>query len=229
MTAPVDSAGEQVDAAREQVAAACRRLAAAGLVPGTSGNVSARAGHAVAVTATGLGLAEATAEGISVVGLDGTLLAGRYEATSELPLHLAVYARYPAGAIVHTHAPASTAVSCLVEEVPPIHYATLSFGGPVHVAPFATFGTPELAEAVVAALADRKGALMANHGAITWSGDLAQAVELTAVLEWLCEVYLRAAAAGTPRVLTGAQLDAVARAMRLRSYGTVRPAQTQPE
>ena len=38
---------------REAVAAAARRLAADGLVLGTSGNVSARAGEHVAITPTG--------------------------------------------------------------------------------------------------------------------------------------------------------------------------------
>jgi L-fuculose-phosphate aldolase len=236
-----------VHSLREDVAAACRRLAAEGLVPGTSGNVSARLrapgsddqwrdDGVVAVTASGLALAQATADDVIVVALDGTLLIGDLEPTSELPLHLAVHARIPAaGAVVHTHAPASTAVGCLVDEVPPIHYATLLLGGPsVPVAPFATFGTPDLADAVLAALrhGQRSGALMAHHGAITWGAGLPAALERTAVLEWLCEVYLRAAAAGTPRVLTASQLADVAAELSRRHYGNlhrVRSAEpTQP-
>ena len=212
------------EALRAQVATVCRTLAEAGVVPGTAGNVSAREGGLVAVTATGLVLRTAEPDDVTVVDLDGTVVEGRLEPTSELALHLAVYTTTPARAVVHTHAPASTAAGLLVDELPAVHYATLHLGGPVRVAPFEPFGTPELARAVVTALEGRRGALMANHGALTWGADLAEAAMLTEVLEWTCDVWLRAAAAGTPRVLTTAQLAAVAEQMSRRGYGSVRPA-----
>lgn len=216
--------GDPLAALRAQVATVCRTLAEAGVVPGTAGNVSARDGDLVAVTATGLVLRTAEPDDVTVVDLAGTVVAGGLEPTSELALHLAVYATTPARAVVHTHAPASTAAGLLVDELPAVHYATLHLGGPVRVAPFEPFGTPELARAVVAALDGRRGALMANHGALTWGADLAEAAMLTEVLEWTCDVWLRAAAAGTPRVLTAGQLDAVAAQLARRGYGTVRPA-----
>ena len=90
---------------REQVAAASRRLAAEGLVLGTAGNVSARSGDEVAITPTGAVLAELESEQVSVVDLDGNQVDGELAPTSELDLHLGVYRRYEAGAVVHTHAP----------------------------------------------------------------------------------------------------------------------------
>lgn len=218
------TAGEPLAGLRAQVATVCRTLAEAGVVPGTAGNVSAREGDLVAVTATGLVLRSAGPDDVTVVDLDGGVVAGSLAPTSELALHLAVYASTPARAVVHTHAPASTAAGLLVDELPAVHYATLHLGGPVRVAPFEPFGTPELAAAVVAALEGRRGALMAHHGALTWGADLAEAAMLTEVLEWTCDVWLRAAAAGAPRVLTAGQLDAVAAQMARRGYGTVRPA-----
>ena len=86
--------------------------------------------------------------------------------TSELDLHLGVYADTGAAAVVHTHAPFSTAVACVLDELPVIHYQQLLLGGAVRVAPYATFGTPELAAHVRDALADRQAALMANHGSV---------------------------------------------------------------
>ena len=71
----------------------------------------------------------------------------------------------------------------------------------MRVAPYATFGTPELAEGVLDALEGRTAALMANHGAITFAGDVDSAVELSLLLEWACDVYWRAATLGTPRTL----------------------------
>jgi L-fuculose-phosphate aldolase len=209
---------------REQVAAACRRLAADGLVVGTAGNVSARDGDHVAISATGAVLADATAEQVTVIDLDGRVVGGDLEPTSELDLHLGVYRRYDAGAVVHTHAPMATALSCVLDgELPCVHYQMLLLGGPVRVAPYATFGTPELAESVLDALDGRTAALMANHGAIAHAGDLANAVELSLLLEWACTVYWRAAALGTPRVLDERQRQAVVEAAVERRYGTTRP------
>src|SRR5829696_7446025 len=143
-----------LDRERDEVAAAGRALAAAGLVLGTAGNVSARNGDRVAITPTGAQLASLEADDVAVVGLDdGMVVAGSLAPTSELDLHLGVYRRYGAGAVVHTHAPAATALSCVLEhELPCVHYGMLMLGGSVRVAPYATFGTPELAESVLEAL-----------------------------------------------------------------------------
>src|SRR5436305_15232401 len=149
---------------REQVAAASRRLAAEGLVVGTAGNVSARAGDRVAITPTGAVLGGLEPDQVSVVDLDGAPLGGDLAPTSELALHLGVYRRFDAGAVVHTHAPLATALSCVLDELPCVHYQMLLLGGTVRVAPYATFGTPELAEAVLDARDGRNEALMANHG-----------------------------------------------------------------
>ena len=143
---------------------------------GTAGNVSARAGDHVAISATGAVLADATPEQVSVIDMDGRVVEGELAPTSELDLHLGVYRRYDAGAVVHTHAPMATALSCVLEdELPCVHYQMLLLGGPVRVARYATFGTPELAENVLEALEGRTGALMANHGAITHAAELASA------------------------------------------------------
>ncbi|WP_128379423.1 class II aldolase/adducin family protein [Streptomyces cavernae] len=208
---------------RAAVADACRRLGAAGLLIGTAGNVSVRVGERVAITATGAVLAELTADQVTVVDLDGDMVAGTLRPTSELELHLGVYQRYDAGAVVHTHAPMATALSCVLDELPCIHYQLLALGGTVRVAPYATFGTPALAESVLNALEGRSAALMANHGALTHAPTLDKAVEHALLLEWACGVYQRAAALGEPRVLDEQQQLAVIEAAIARNYGTTQP------
>jgi L-fuculose-phosphate aldolase len=204
--------------AREAIVAACRELSRTGLVVGTAGNVSARAGDLVAVTPTGVRYAELTPELVGVHRLDGTAVEAPLTPTSELPLHLAVYAARPeAGAVVHTHSPAATALSTLVDEVPAVHYYVAMFGGPVVVAPYATYGTEALAGHAVDALRGRTACLLGNHGAVTVGPDLAAALERSVYLEWLCDVYLRAASAGTPRLLSADQVAEVA--VRLSGYG----------
>ena len=212
-----------LESEREQVAAASRRLAAERLVLGTAGNVSARGdGDLVAITPTGAVLEDLEAEQVSVVDMDGNLVDGELEPTSELDLHLGVYRRYGAGAVVHTHAPWATAIACARDELPCVHYQMLLLGGSVRVAPYRTFGTPELAEAVLDALDGRTAALMANHGALNYAQDLAAAVDAALLLEWACEVYWRASALGEPRTLGEDERQAVIEAAASRGYGSTR-------
>jgi L-fuculose-phosphate aldolase len=212
-----------LDAERTRVAAVARSLAHDGLVVGTAGNVSARSEELVAVTPTGAVLAELTADQVAVVDLDGGQHGGTLAPTSELDLHLGIYRRFEAGGVVHTHAPYATALACVLDELPLVHYALLALGGAVRVAPYATFGTPELAEATLTALEGRQAALMASHGAITTGAAVEQALEHARLLEWGAELYWRAAAIGTPRTLGGEEQRAVIEAVLARGYGQTRP------
>ena len=207
---------------RERVAEAGRRLAAEGLVVGTAGNVSERAGELVAITPSGAQLRQLDAEQVAVIDLDGHQLDGELAPTSELALHLGVYRRYEAGGVVHTHAPMGTALSCVLGELPVVHYQMLLLGGPVRVAPYATFGTLELAELTLEALRDRSAALMANHGTIAHGPDLTAAVEQSLLLEWSCTLYWRAAALGSPRTLDEDAQLATINAVLERGYGPAR-------
>jgi L-fuculose-phosphate aldolase len=207
---------------RKRVAEAARRLAAEGLVTGTAGNVSERAGELIAVTPTGAELQTLTAEAVVVVDLEGEPVDGDLAPTSELGLHLGVYERYDAGGVVHTHAPFATALSCVIDELPVIHYQMLGLGGTVRVAPYATFGTPELAELTLTALEGRSAALMANHGAIAYGSDLDQAMRQSTLLEWACTMYWRAASVGHIRTLGPDQQLAFVEAVAKRCYGSTR-------
>jgi L-fuculose-phosphate aldolase len=203
--------------------ATARRTADTGLVVGTSGNVSLRVGDTVLVTPSGVPYDRLGPEDVVGVGLDGRRLLGTAEPTSELPLHLAVHRATDARAVVHTHAVHATAVSTLVDELPPVHYMVAALGGPVRVARYATYGTPELAEAALAALADRSACLLRNHGTLAHGDDLDQAFERTAQLEWMCRLWLLASSlpGRSPSLLTDEELAAAAE--RLRHYGPSSP------
>jgi L-fuculose-phosphate aldolase len=196
---------------RAQVGDICRALRRDGLVVGTAGNVSVRVDDLVAVSPSGLDYADLTPELVGVHRMDGTAVAAPLRPSSELPLHLQVYARTRARAVVHTHAPASTALSCVVDEVPASHYYSAMFGGPLRVAPYATFGSDELADNVAGALHGRAAALMANHGAVVTAATLPEALELARYLEYVCDLHLRALSTGLPvRTLPDAEIDRVA-------------------
>jgi L-fuculose-phosphate aldolase len=213
-----------LDDERSKVAAAARLLASEELVHGTSGNVSARNGDRVAITPTGAVLAHLDAKDVTVVDLDGNVLHGKLAPTSEADLHLGVYRRYETGAVVHTHAPVATALSCVLDELPCVHYEMLLLGGAVRVAPYATFGTPALAISVVEALDGKTAALLANHGTVTHGADMDGAVKATQLLEWACGVYWRAASIGEPRVLGEDEQRAVVENALKIGYGSTKPA-----
>lgn len=209
-----------LEAERGAVCGTAQQMARDGLVVGTSGNVSLRAGGYLAVTPTGVDYARMRPEDIPVVTLAGERVEGALRPTSELPLHLAACGAGAIG-VVHTHAVHATAVSTLVDEVPPVHYLLGLFGGCVRVAPYATYGTRELAEGMLAAMADRTGCLLANHGTVTIGGDLASAYDRALQLEWLCRLWLTARSAGTPSLLPTEEIARVA--VKLRSYGQPKP------
>ena len=214
-----------LDDERSKVAAAARLLAAEGLVRGTSGNVSARSSDHVAITPTGAVLSRLDAEQVTVLDLDGNVVHGKLAPTSEADLHLGVYRRYEhAGAVVHTHAPIATALSCVLDALPCVHYEMLLLGGAVRVAPYATFGTPELAASAVEALDGKTAALLANHGTVAYGADMDAAVKATQLLEWACGVYWRAASIGEPRILDDAEQRAVVEHALKTGYGATRPA-----
>lgn len=213
---------------RIALAEAARDVAAGGLVVGASGNLGIRRGEHLLITPRGSRLtAIDPADCVCVALADGSV-SGEHATgslpSSELPLHLAVYAAAPeTKAIVHTHSHFATVLSTLVDEIPPIHYVTTEFGGPVRVAPYATYGTTELADDVAAALAGRSAALMANHGAVVTAATLVRAVEQAHQLEWLASVYWHARAFGTPTLLDDEQLGAVNMQTRALDAGRVDP------
>ncbi|MEU4497268.1 class II aldolase/adducin family protein [Streptomyces sp. NPDC023998] len=213
---------DAIERAWLELVATARRTAAEGLVVGTSGNVSVRVGPLVLITPTGVAYDRLTPQDVVAVDLDGNQLLGDLAPTSELPLHLEVYRNTSAGAVVHTHAVHATAVSTLVPVLPPIHYMTAALGGPVRVAPYALFGTEELAENMLRALAERTVCLLQNHGTVAYGDCLDQAYDRTAQLEWMCRLWLTAAALPgyAPSLLSDSQLSEAAE--KFRSYGQPR-------
>jgi L-fuculose-phosphate aldolase len=119
---------------------------------------------------------------------------------------------------VHTHSDACTALACLNEKLPAFHYMITRFGGDdVRCAPYVTFGTPALADVAVAALIDRSACLLANHGMIVTGANADDALTAALTLEALARQYLLARAAGKPRLLTRAEMQAARE--RFKTYG----------
>jgi L-fuculose-phosphate aldolase len=198
----------RMQAEREAVIAHSRRMAGDGLAVGTSGNVSVRTGDLIAITPTGVAYDDLTPADVCLVDLDGEPVDARLRPSSEVPMHTAVYRETDAGAVVHSHPLHATALSLLIDELPPVHYLIALLGGPVRVVPYAPYGTEELARLGVEGLADRTAVILANHGATTYGAHLDQAYTRSVYLEWLCRLWAEASKLGEPRLLDADQLAA---------------------
>jgi len=199
---------------RERVIATALGMNAAGINRAKAGNVSARSSaggfDGFLITPTGVAYDRLSPDDIVAVARDGEAR-GRLAPSSEWRFHRDVYAARPdAGAIVHTHAPFCTTLACLGRGIPAFHYMVAVAGGrDVRCAPYATFGSQELADAAVAALAERRACLLANHGMIAIGADLDRALGLAIEVESLAETYWRVLQVGEPVLLADDEMDRV--------------------
>ena len=210
-----------MDRYREDILAAARMLLDKGLVAGTWGNVSIRsaADKLVAVTPSGRSYANLRPEDIVIVDIGGQVRDGRWKPSSELPMHLAIYAARPdIHAIVHTHSVYASACAVARKAIPPIIEDLIQLnGGAVDVAEYALPGTATLAEAAVMALADKQVVLLANHGAVCCGHTLSEAMTASELVEKAAQIFIHANQLGGA-VILGDEDIAVMRDFYLSRY-----------
>jgi L-fuculose-phosphate aldolase len=214
--------GKEEAELRAKIVRVAQALDEAGFCPSKSGNVSARWRDGLLITPSGLPYAGMQPADIVEIDISGRLRAGAGKASSEWPFHTTIYrARPDAQAIVHTHSPMATALSCARKGIPAFHYMIALCGGSdVRCAEYATFGTQELADNAVTALADRKAVLLANHGVIALGGTLEGAHTIAAEVENLATQYLALLSAGLkPAILGKPEMRRVAD--KFAGYGKV--------
>ena len=209
-------------ALRAAIIATARGMNGAGINRGKSGNVSARSCadgfDGFLITPTGLAYDATTPDDIVAMTLEGAAHGERLP-SSEWRFHRDLYrARDDFRAIVHVHPPFATTLACHHRSIPAFHYMVAVAGGrDIRCAPYATFGSPALAAHAVAAMADRRACLLANHGMIAAGRDLADALALAIEVEGLAEMYWRALQLGDPKLLSDSEMDIVV--AKFRTYG----------
>ena len=204
----------------DAVVAASQRLISDRLTTGTAGNVSVRDGGQVWITPSGVAPGEMVGEQVVAIDMETGLPAdGASRPSSEWQFHVAVYdARPDIGAIVHTHSPWATAVSCTRRDVPPFHYMMVGTGdGTLKCAPYDPPGSKRLAAGVVAALGRRGACLLANHGVVATGAELAGAEAMAREVETLAQQYCLAQLLGGPELLDGQQVGELVQIFE--SYG----------
>jgi L-fuculose-phosphate aldolase len=191
-----------------------------GLNRGTSGNVSARLPDgAILISPSGVPASRLEPEHMVVVQADGSTAPGALKPSSEWRMHQQLLqARPDANAVVHCHSRYATTLACAGRPIPPLHYMVAVAGGAdIPIAPYSTFGSPELAKHVVEALAGRYGALMANHGQIALAPRLDQAFAIAEEIEEQAAIYWGTLMIGGPTLLSEAEMGAVLQ--RFAVYG----------
>ena len=200
---------------RREVVEHARRMNALGINQGTSGNISVRCGGTMLITPSATPYDEMQPHDISAmpIALADGAWSGPRKPSSEWRLHLGILRGRPeANAVVHTHATYCTTLAILRRGIPPVHYMMAAFGGvDIRCAPYATFGSAELATHALTALTGRNACLLANHGMIVIGPTLARAMWLAVELETLARQYCLSLQLGEPALLTEAEIADAAR------------------
>ncbi len=215
MTAPTASQ----DSAREGLVQVMRRMHASGLNRGTSGNASMRVEGGMMVTPSGVPPDALTPAGMVFVARDGTVPDGQMVPSSEYRMHYHILARRSdAHAVVHCHSRHATILACCNKPIEPIHYMVLVARAPgVPIAPFAVFGTEELAVNVVETMGPGYACLMAHHGQVTIGQSWQQALAIAEEIEEQAAITYGALLLGGAKVLTAEQLAGTVE--QFRGYG----------
>jgi L-fuculose-phosphate aldolase len=206
---------------REQVVRVCRLLYERGLVAGQDGNVSVRlGGDRLLVTPAGRAKGSLAPEDVVVTSLDGDVILGG-RASSEIRMHLALYARRPdVAAVVHAHPPVATGFAvagvAIDSDVLP---ETIFQVGDVALVPFAMPGTEALPRALEPFASTHDAFLLSNHGATTVGRSLAEAHRRMESLEHAARILLAARQLGAVRPLDAESVRAL-RAARAAIWNT---------
>lgn len=189
-----------------------KKLLESGLTTGTGGNLSIfnREQGLVAISPSGLDYRLSTPEDIVVMDLDGNIKDSQRKPSSEYGFHTILYReRADVNAVVHTHSVYATTVACLNMELPAVHYLVGFAGKKVPLAPYATFGSPELAENVIKTIGNYNAVLLANHGLIAVGDQIGNAFDAAEELELVARIYIQALSVGKPVIVPDDEMEKV--------------------
>jgi L-fuculose-phosphate aldolase len=201
-----------VAAARREIVTVCRRLWERGLIAGPDGNVSVRlAPDRILVTPAGMSKVDVRGNDLVEVRGDGRHLRGTRRASSELAVHLRIYARRDdIGAIVHAHPPVATGFAVAGEGFASSVLPEVIFQlGSVPIVPYEMPGTEALARQFDPFIPTHDAFLMANHGAVTIGPSLSIAHQRMESLEHTARILLTSRMLGRVNELSADQVAAL--------------------
>ncbi len=205
---------------RQEIVEYGLRMVRSGLTTGSGGNLSVLdpAQNLIAVSPSGIDYHEMTAADVVVVDRSGLTIDGHLKPSSELNFHLALYeARPEITAIVHTHSVYATTMACLQWEIPAVHYLVAFCGNKVPLAPYATFGSKELASGIVSSIGSYNAVLLANHGLVSVGVDMPSSFNVAEEIELVARIYYQAKSIGRPVLVDELEMERVVK--KFSSYG----------
>ncbi len=210
----------QLETERNTIVRFGLKLVESGLTSRTGGNLSIinRDTGQVAITPSGIDYDILRPEDVVLTDLDGNIQDGDYKPSSELGFHLSVYhQRQDVQAMVHTHSPYATTMACLGWEIPAVHYLVGFAGKKVPLAPYATFGTPELARNVAESIGEYNVLLLANHGLLAVGRNMDAAFAAAEEIEFVARIYYQTQSIGKPVILPEEEMEIVVE--KFKNYG----------
>ncbi len=195
---------ESTQDVKREVFDVCQEMLKAALVIGSSGNASIRISDSdtVAITPSNVEYTCMDVKDVMIINMDGEIVEGERNPSSEYPLHLAIYqARPDVNAIIHTHCVYASTMAVLREPLPPIvDEFVIRIGGQVEVAEYGFMGSEELASNAVEALGPRNAVFLANHGAVCVGPTLDAAFYNALLLQRVARIFLLAASVDKKKI-----------------------------
>lgn len=209
-----------MEKARHEIIEYGKKLVTSNLTKGTGGNLSVfdrKTGY-MAITPSGIDFFEIQPEDIVIMDLEGNIVEGTRNPSSEWEMHLLQYkVRNDIDAVIHAHTTYATVLACLRWELPATHYMIAVAGKNVRCAEYATYGSHELAINATKAMADRKAVILANHGILAGANDLLNAFNIIEEIEYCSQIYYMAKSIGEPIVLPDEEMTLMAE--KFKTYG----------
>ncbi|WP_413810615.1 methylthioribulose 1-phosphate dehydratase [Streptomyces sp. OE57] len=213
------TAGDTFRRTGEELARFAALLYQRGWMPGTSGNLSMRlqgADDLILITASGRDKGELTARDMTVVSTrtDRPVAPDALRASAETAIHTALYRTAHAGAVIHVHAPYSTAIACrtnITTHTGLLRLKQFELLKGLGLADPSTADVPvfpnwpdvsRIAADIARHYADTPDAppclLLSDHGVTAWGEDLAQARNRLECIEAICQLLVIDGGAAPP-------------------------------
>jgi len=205
---------------REAIVEYGKNLITSNLTTGSGGNLSIynRAEGLIAIKPSGVDYFKMKPEDVVVVAPDGKIVDGNLQPSSEIKFHLALLQyREDINAVVHTHQVYATTIACMNWELPAVHYLVGFSGNKVPLAKYATFGSQELSDNILAAIGSYNACLMANHGIVTVGKDIGSAFATAEELELVSRLYYQTKCIGDPVILSDKEMIIIGE--KFKTYG----------
>jgi L-ribulose-5-phosphate 4-epimerase len=222
---------EHYAALKSAIIEKCRVLQTMGYFIGTWGNISVRVPEGFIVTPSRIEYDRIRRSDFVLVSPEGKVLAGHRVPSSETEIHRAVLNKKgDVGAIIHSHSPYATAVSCLHCSIPPfVEDLVQIIGGQVNCTRYVPAGQHvRISEEVANTIGEENAVLLANHGVICCGRGLEEAFVASQIVEKAAFMMLAAAAKGA--VIPIPPEHVLSERQRfLYKYGTVDDAPSKPD